>query len=200
MQIVASVHLNFCDSPWPPALINKCHRSSLLSRGVTGEEGQVVPLLPRQSWCMYQLCFCILWARGQSRDCVWEKISSGAVEVTAEERMTSPRQSTESQRNACQPSPSITHVLLLVTLTNSIEKVIKTKQPHQTANNSPTRKSWTEILAVNLGLWRARGRVCRSSCCPTFLFSLKNIGPNSVLQCSPGHTGFRALGLHPVLH
>lgn len=63
---------------------------------------------------MYQLCFCILWARGQSRDCVWEKINSGAVEVAAEERMMSPRQSTESQHNACQPSPSITHVLLLV--------------------------------------------------------------------------------------
>lgn len=113
MQIMSSVHLDLFDNLWPQALKNKCHRNSLLSGGAIGWRTGVL-LLSRQRECLYQLCFCILWACGQSRSCVWEKINSGAVKVRPEERMTSPRQSTESQHNACQPSPSITHVLLLV--------------------------------------------------------------------------------------
>lgn len=51
---------------------------------------------------------------GQSRSYVWEKINSGAVKVRPEERIMSLRQSTESQHSACQPSPSITHAVLLL--------------------------------------------------------------------------------------
>ena len=163
---------------WQPltTLITKCHISSLLSRGASGEEGEELHLLPWQSGYMYQLCFCILWAHGPSRDCAWERINSGAVGVRATEKMTSLRQSARNLHHACQASPSITHVLLLVH-TNSVEKVITTEQLHPTANTFPTSKSRTETRAVNLGLWRARGRVCRSLFRPTFLFSLKNIGP-----------------------
>lgn len=144
---------------------------------------------------MYQLCFCILWAHGPSRDCAWERINSGAVEVRAEEKMTSLRQSARNLHHACQASPSITHMLLLVH-TNSVEKVIRTEQLHPTANTFPTSKSRTETRAVNLGLWRARGRVCRSLFRPTFSSLWKILGLSAVFQCAQGHPGFWAAYLH----
>lgn len=102
MQIMASVHLDLFDNLWPRPLKNKCHRNSLLSGGASDWGRTEVPLLSRQRECLYQLCFCILWACGQSRSCVWGKINSGAAKVRPEERMTSSRQGTKSQRNACQ--------------------------------------------------------------------------------------------------
>lgn len=75
-------------------------------------------------------------------------------------------------------------------------KVINTKQPHNAANSPPSKKSWTETLAVNLGLWGARGRVYRSLSCPTFLFSFKcwrALDPMALWQRAQGHTGVLAL-------
>ena len=123
-------------------------------------------------------------------------ISSGTAETRAEERRSCPRQSTECPRDACQSSPS-THVLLLVTLTNSAGKVIQTKQPHRTASKSPTRKSWTELWLSILG-FEEREAVCRSPCCSLFLFSLqweKTLGLPAAWQYAQGHAGVPALWL-----
>lgn len=58
---------------------------------------------------------------------VFEKINNGAVKVGAENRMTFPRQSAESQQQASENPLASVMCCWYFTLTNGIEKSIKTK-------------------------------------------------------------------------